>query len=68
MKRYIIKMKLHSNSTQHVYWNKDGKGFIHKETESSLVDEQYVEWFKNSAYYDEKNTTIIQVKFIKQSV
>ena len=68
MKRYIIKMKLHSNSTQKKNWNKDGKGFLHKETESSLVDEQYVEWFKNSAYYDEKNTTIIPVKFIKQSV
>ena len=62
MKRYIIKMKLHSNSSQHVYWNKDGKGWVHKESELSLVDEQYIEWFKNSACYDEKNTTIIPVK------
>ena len=61
MKRYIIKMKLHSNSTQHVYWNKNDKGWVHKETESSLVDEQYIEWFKNSAYYDKKNTTIVEI-------
>ena len=68
MKRYIIKMKLHSNSTQHVYWNKNDKGWVHKETESSLVDEQYIEWFKNSAYYDKKNTTIIPVEFSKHGI
>ena len=68
MKRYIIKMKLHGNSTQHVYWNKDGKGLVLKENESSLVDEQYVEWFKNSIYYDEKNTTVVPVKFSKHGV
>ena len=67
MKRYIIKMKLHSNSSQHVYWNKDGKGWVHKESESSLIDEQYVEWFKDSFYYDEKNTTIVQVKFSERN-
>ena len=67
MKLYIIKMKLHSNSTQHVYWNKDGKGWVHKENELSLVDEKYIEWFKNSAFYDEKNTTIIPVKFSVRS-
>ena len=60
MKRYIIKMKLHSNSTQHVYWNKDDKGWAHKEIELSLVDEQYIEWFKNSACYYEKNTSIFE--------
>ena len=60
MKLYIIKMKSHSNSTQHVYWNKDGKGLVHKESESSLVDEQYIEWFKHSVYYDEKNTSIFE--------
>ena len=30
---------------------------------AEVFDEQYIEWFKNSAYYDEKNTTIIPVKF-----
>ena len=60
MKRYIIKMKLHSNSSQHVYWSKDGKGWVHKESELSLVNGAYVEWFKDSFYYDEKNTTIFE--------
>ena len=55
-------MKLHSNSTQHVYWNKDGKGWVHKESEPSLVDEQYVEWFKSSVYYHQKNTTIFETE------
>ena len=60
MKMYIIKMKSHSNSVQHVYWNKDGKGLVHKESESSLVDEQYIEWFNHSVYYDEKNTSVFE--------
>ena len=63
MKLYIIKMKLHSNSNQHVYWNKDGKGLVHKESESSLVDEQYIEWFKHSVYYDEKNTSVFETEY-----
>ena len=67
MKRYIIKMKLHSNSTQHVYWNKDGKWWVHKESELLLVDEQYIEWFNHSIYYDEKNTTVVPVKFSVRS-
>ena len=62
MKQYIIKMKLHSNSTQHVYWNKDCKGWVHKESELSLVDEQYVYWFKHSVYYHQKNTTIFETE------
>lgn len=56
-------MKLHSNPNQHVYWGKDDKGWVHQESELSLVNEGYIEWFKNSAYYDEKNTTILPVKF-----
>lgn len=60
MKLYIIKMKSHSNSVQHVYWNKGGKGWVHKESELSLVDEQYIEWFKNSVYYDKKNTSVFE--------
>ena len=67
MKLYIMLIKPHSNSSSFVYWNKDGKGWVHKESESSLIDEQYIEWFKNSAYYDEKNTTIIPVKFSVRS-
>ena len=63
MKLYIIKMKFHNNSTQHVYWNKDGKGWVHKENESSLIDEQYVEWFKNSVYYDKKNTSAFETEY-----
>lgn len=60
MKEYTIKMKLHSNSIQHVYWNKDNKGWVNKESELSLVDEQYVEWFKSSVYFDEKNTSVFE--------
>ena len=56
--QYIIKMKPHSNPSSVVYWNKDGKGFVHKEGYLTLVDSNYIEWFKSSAYYDEKNTTI----------
>ena len=63
MKLYIIKMKPHSNSSSFVYWNNNGKGFVHKESESTMLTKEQVEWFKNSFYYDEKNTTIVQVKF-----
>ena len=68
MKQYIIKIKPHSNSSQFVYWNKDGKGFVHKESEASLLTNKEVDKFKNSAYYDEKNTTIISVKFSVRSM
>ena len=61
MKWYIIKMKLHSNSTQHVYWNKDDKGWAHKKSEASLLTNEEVDKFKNTCYYDEKNTTIIEI-------
>lgn len=61
MKRFIIKMKLHSNSTQHVYWNKDGKGWVHKESEASFLTNEEVDKFNNTCYYDEKNTTIIEI-------
>ena len=30
----------------------------YKESYDVLVDSKYVEWFKSSAYYDGKNTTI----------
>ena len=56
--KYIIKMKPHSNSSSIVYWNKNGKGFVHKESDLTPVDSNYIEWFKSSVYYDEKNTTI----------
>ena len=41
-------MKLHSNPNQHVYWGKDGGGWAHQESELLLVNEEYIEWFKNS--------------------
>ena len=56
--KYIIKMKPHSNSSSVVYWSKDGKGFVHKDDDLTPVDSNYIEWFKSSSYYDEKNTTI----------
>ena len=56
--KYIIKMKPHSNSSSIVYWNKDGKGWVHKGSDLTPVDSNYIEWFKSSAYYDENNTTI----------
>ena len=59
MKLYIMLIKPHSSC---IYWSKT-KGFIHDVNSSEVFDEQYIEWFKNSAYYDEKNTTIIPVKF-----
>ena len=62
MKLYIIKMKLHSNSSKHLYWNKDDKGFVHKESKLTLLTKEQVEWFKNSCYYDEKNKMIIATR------
>ncbi len=56
-------MKSHSNSVQHVYWNKGGKEWVHKESELSLVDEQYIEWFKSSVYYDKKNTSVFETEY-----
>lgn len=53
-------MKLCSNSTQYVYWNKEGKGWVHKESGLSLLTEKEINKFKNSWYFDEKNTTIIE--------
>ena len=47
--KYIIKMKPHSNSSSIVYWNKDGKGFVHKEGDFVVNSrdeaiESYREW------------------------
>ena len=39
------------------------KDLSHDVNSSEVFDEQYIEWFKNSAHYDEKNTTTIPVKF-----
>ena len=54
-------IKPHGNSSQYVEWSKT-KGFVYGDNNAEVFDEQYIEWFKNSAYYDEKNTTIIPVK------
>ena len=62
MKLYIMLIKPHGNSSQYVEWSKT-KGFVYGDNNAEVFDEQYIEWFKNSAYYDEKNTTIIPVKF-----
>lgn len=62
MKLYIMLIKPHSNSSQYVEWSKT-KGFVYGHDNAEVFDEQYIEWFKNSAYYDEKNVTIIPVKF-----
>ena len=62
MKLYIIKIKPHSNSSSFVYWNNDGKRFVHKESELTLLTKEQVEWFKNSCYYDEKNKMIIATR------
>ena len=76
MKQYIMLIKPHSNSSSYIYWSKT-KGFIHDVNSlindgiinsAEVFDEEYIEWFKNSAYYDEKNTTIIPVKFSVMSV
>ena len=66
MKLYIMLIKPHSSSSSCIYWPKT-KGFTHDVNSSEVSDEQYIEWFKNSAYYDEKNTTIIPVKFSVRS-
>ena len=66
MKLYIMLIKPHSSSSSCIYWSKT-KGFIHDVNSSEVFDEQYIEWFKNSAYYDEKNTTIVPVKFSVRS-
>ena len=76
MKQYIMLIKPHSNSSSYIYWSKT-KGFIYDVNSvindgiinsAEVFDEEYIEWFKNSAYYDEKNTTIIPVKFSVRSV
>ena len=59
-------IKPHSNSSRYSYWSKT-KGFIHDVNSYEVFDEQYIEWFKNSTYYDEKNTNIIQVKLSVRS-
>ena len=59
-------IKPHSNSSRNIYWSKT-KGFVYGDNNAELFDEQYIEWFKNSVYYDEKNTTIIPVKFSVRS-
>ena len=61
MKLYIMLIKPHSNSSRNIYWSKTN-GYIHDVNNTEVFDEQYIEWFKNSVYYDEKNTTIIPVK------
>ena len=61
MKLYIMLIKPHSNSSRNIYWSKT-KGFVYEDNNTEVFDEQYIEWFKNSVYYDEKNTNIIQVK------
>ena len=60
MKLYIMLIKPHSNSSSYIYWSKT-KGFVYGYDNAEVFDEQYIEWFKNSAYYDEKNTTIIEI-------
>ena len=42
-------IKPHSNSSSHIYWSKT-KGYIHDVNSYEVFDEQYIEWFKNSAY------------------
>ena len=50
MKLYIMLIKPHSNSSQYVEWSKT-KGYIHDVNSAEVFDEQYIEWFKCSAYY-----------------
>ena len=59
MKLYIMLIKPHSNSSRNIYWSKT-KGFVCEDNNAEVFDEQYIEWFKNSAYYDEKNTKIFE--------
>ena len=61
MKLYTMLIKPHNNSSQCVEWSKI-KGFVYDVNNTEVFDEQYIEWFKNSVYYDEKNTNIIPVK------
>ena len=66
MKLHIMLIKPHSSSSDCIYWSKT-KGYIHDVNSYEVFDEQYIEWFKNSTYYDEKNTNIIQVKLSVRS-
>ena len=66
MKFYIMMIKPHSNSSRNMYWS-NNKWCIHDINNTEVFDEQYIEWFKNSAYYDEKNTTIVSVKFSERN-
>ena len=50
MKLYIMLIKPHSNSSQYVEWSKT-KGFVYDVNNTEVFDEQYIEWFKGSAYY-----------------
>ena len=61
MSFYIMMIKPHSNSSQYVERSKI-KGFVYDVNNTEVFDEKYIEWFKNSSYYDEKNTTIIPIK------
>ena len=49
MSFYIMLIKPHSNSSSYIYWSKT-KGYIHDVNSAEVFDEQYIEWFKNSAY------------------
>ena len=51
-------IKPHSNSSRNIYWSKN-KGYIHDINNTEVFDEQYIEWFKGSAYYDERNIVIV---------
>ena len=66
MKLYIMLIKPHSNSSQYVEWSKT-KGFVYDVNNTEVFYEKYIEWFKSSAHYDEKNTTIVQVKFSERN-
>lgn len=58
MKLYTMLIKPHSNSSRYIYWSKT-KGYIHDVNNTEVFDEQYIEWFKNSAYYDERNIIVV---------
>ena len=59
MKLFIMLIKPHSNSSSYIYGSKT-KGFVYGYDNAEVFDEQYIEWFKNSAYYDEKNTNVFE--------
>ena len=61
MKLYIMMIKPHSNASSYIYWSKT-KGYIHDVNSAEVFDEKYIELFKNSAYYDENNTTIFETR------